>query len=95
LIVNTTPKPDVLESNGPSKIHTTGQLREFLSDMLSNVRSGSIDLDAARTMVKIAAQINESFYSEIKVAQVQLESKQERADLGDLPLGGKPKACQP
>lgn len=69
-------------------IKTTGDLRLFLSDLLSSVRDGTADLDAARTMVKLAAQINESFYSETKVAMVDIELKRTPAELGDLSLGG-------
>ena len=67
-------------------IKTTGELREFLATMLVGVKNGHVDLDAARSMVKIAGQINESFYSEIKVAKVNLEMKREAAALGDLAI---------
>jgi hypothetical protein len=74
--------------SGPQKINTTGELRTFLADLLVNVANGSADLDAARAMVKVAAQINESFYSEIKAAQVQMETFGEASHLlGNLPIG--------
>lgn len=69
-----------------TKIKTTGELREFLATMMVGVKNGHTDPDSARTMVKIAGQINESFYSEIKVAKVQLEMKREAASMGDLPI---------
>lgn len=73
--------------NGQQKIKTTGELRTFLADLLANVASGNADLDAARAMVKVAAQINESFYSEIKAAQVDIEAGKTARDLGELPIG--------
>ena len=73
--------------NSQPKIRTTGDLRTLLCDLLSKLENGSADLDAARTMVKVAAQVNESFYSEIKVAQVHMEAGRPAADLGNLPVG--------
>ncbi len=75
--------------NGSSQYHirTTGDLRTFLASMLVSVKGGEMDLDAARTMVKVAAQINESFYSEIKAAQVSIEGGSKAEQLGDLPIG--------
>lgn len=78
--------------NGSShnQIRTTGDLRTFLASMLVSVKGGEMDLDAARTMVKVAAQINESFYSEIKAAQVAIEGGAKAEQLGDLPIGKQP-----
>lgn len=69
------------------KIKNTGELREFLVDMLVGIKNGHLDLDKARNITKMAAQINESFYSEIKIAKVQMEAGQEAAKLGLLPIG--------
>lgn len=68
------------------KISTTGQLREFLTNMLVDVAQGRCDLEKARNATKIAAQINESFYSEIKIAKVMIEGQRAVADLGELPI---------
>ena len=67
-------------------IKTTGELREFLANMLIGIRDGQIEVDKAARMIKTAAQINESFYSEIKVAKVRLEAGQALTDLGRLPI---------
>ena len=72
----------------PKPLRTTGDLRMFLSMILVQVRNGSIDADAARVLVKLAAQINESIYSETKAAQIALELKRDPPMLGELPLGG-------
>ena len=71
-----------------STIKTTGQLREFLVKMMLCTKEGSIDADKARNITKLAAQINESFYSEIKIAKVMTEAGNlgDISKLGDLPI---------
>lgn len=69
-----------------AKIGNTGQLREFLSNMLLGVKDGAVKVDEARTMVKLAEKINESFYAELKVAQVHLQLERKVAELGKLVL---------
>jgi len=56
--------------------------------MLIGVKSGDIKPQEAAQMQKLAAQINESFYSEIKVAQVRRSLGEESKLLptGDLPI---------
>ena len=51
-------------------ISTTDDLRAFLANAMEQVESGAMDTDKARTLVKLAGQINESFYSEVKIARV-------------------------
>ena len=53
------------------KIKTTGELRDFLSDMLLGIKNGDLDPEKARNITKMAGQINESFYAEIKVAKTR------------------------
>ena len=69
-----------------ASISTTGQLREFLSNMLIGVKDGKISTDQASRMVKIAQQITESFYSEVKVKQVHLQAGESIHALGALPV---------
>jgi hypothetical protein len=68
------------------KISNTGQLREFLANMLLGVKSGDIKVDEARTMVKLAEKVNESYYAELKVAQVNLQLGRKVAELGKLEI---------
>jgi hypothetical protein len=72
-------------------IKTTGQLREFLATMIVGVKNGQLDTDKARNITKMAAKINESFYSEIKIAKVLIEAGKlaEVQDLGELPINTK------
>lgn len=70
-----------------SKIKTTGELREFLCSTINAVANGSMDTDKARNITKLAAQINESIYSEIKVARTMIELGRDSQPLGNLNLG--------
>lgn len=71
-----------------AKIKTTGQLREFICSAITGVANGTMDTDKARNITKLAAQVNESFYSEIKIAKVMVESGKDSAKLGSLPING-------
>lgn len=68
------------------KVETTGNLRSELASAMSAVRSGELELDNARTIVKLAAQINESLYSEMKVKQVLTDAGEETSRFGSLKL---------
>lgn len=70
-----------------AKIKTTGELRDFLVSMMLGVKNGDLDTDKARNITKLAAQVNESFYSEIKIAKVRMEAGQVATDLGSLRVG--------
>lgn len=71
------------------KIETTGQLRKFLTETIVQIREGAIGLDEAGKITKLAAQIHESFYSEIKIQKAQWEMgvQVKHSELGSLPLG--------
>ena len=69
-------------------IRTTGQLRDFLATMMVGVKNGDLDLDKARNITKLAGQINESFYAEVKVAKVRAEAGQIMPALGAMQVGG-------
>lgn len=71
------------------KIKTTGELRDFLANMMIGVKNGDIDLDKASRITKLAGQINESFYAEIKVAKIRAEAGEELIDLGAMVVGSK------
>lgn len=68
------------------QIKTTGDLREFLVLMMLGVKNGDVEPDRARNITKMAAQVNESFYSEIKIAKVQVEAGKTASTLGKLPI---------
>lgn len=68
-------------------IKTTGELRDFLATMMMGVKNGDLDLDKARSITKLAGQINESFYAEIKVAKVRAEAGAIMPALGAMCVG--------
>jgi hypothetical protein len=72
-----------------AKIKTTGQLRDFLADMMIGVKNGDLNIDKASRITKMAGQINESLYAEIKVAKVRLEAGEEMAKLGEMKIGAQ------
>ena len=74
-----------------AKIKNTGDLREFLCSAINSVANGTMDTDKARNVTKLAAQVNESLYSEVKVARMRLELREEAAKFGALNLAADKK----
>lgn len=70
-----------------SQITETGELRRFLANSLLGIKNGDLDIAKAAQITKMAAQINESLYAEVKVAAVQKAAGKEAAELGKLRLG--------
>lgn len=68
-------------------ISTTGQLREFLVNMMVGVKDGTLSPDKASQITKLAGQANESLYAEIKAARLSLDLKREVGQLGGLSIG--------
>jgi len=66
---------------------TTGDLRQFLADSIMAVKNGHMDSQKSRDVTKMAAQITESFYSEVKVAKTMKELGRSVKGLGELPIG--------
>lgn len=69
-----------------AKINTSGDLREFLCSSINSVANGTMDIAKAREVTKLAGQVNESFYAEVKVAQQQIALGNEAAKFGDLDI---------
>lgn len=68
-------------------VKTTGQLRRFLANLLTEVKDGVVDIDRASRLTKIAGQINESFYAETKVGIVRAEAGETLTKLGSMEIG--------
>lgn len=64
-------------------IKTTGDLRGYLASIMVAVGNGLCDADKARNIVKIAGQINESFYAEVKLNRLKMDLKQEVTKFGE------------
>lgn len=67
-------------------IRTTGELRAFLAQALEDVKDGTLEPERANRITKLAAQINESFYSEIKIVKILGEAGTAVSQLGELPI---------
>lgn len=70
-----------------SELRTTGQLRTMLAHAAKGVMQGTLDIDRAQALHKLAKNITDSLYSETKIAMFQNEIGQTVAKLGDMPLG--------
>ena len=69
-----------------SKIKTTGDLREFLTDVMEEVRGAKLSVERGSTVIKAAAQVNESFYSEIKTKALERTMGNATKDIGQLSI---------
>ena len=70
-----------------SKITNSGELRDFLCSAINGVANGTFDIKKAREVTKLAAQVTENMYAEVRVAKTQLELGAVAAKFGSLPLG--------
>lgn len=68
------------------QIKTSGQLRQNLVEMIRDVRDGKLEPSRASAASKLAAQINENFYAEIKAAKLDLQKGITPNVLGDMPI---------
>lgn len=71
----------------PKVIKTTGDLREFLTEMMTDIQGNRLNVEKAGAIIRAAQQINESFYSEIKTRHFQRQFGAKAHDLGHLPIG--------
>ena len=69
-------------------IETAGDLRKFLCQSINSVANGTMDISKAREITKLAGQVNESFYSEVKVARLKIDMQKTADEMGALPVGG-------
>jgi hypothetical protein len=72
-----------------SNIQTMGQLRQFLANAILGVRDGTLKVSEATAIKKMAEEINESMYAEVKVARLQKDLDRTVLPFGTLPLNNK------
>jgi hypothetical protein len=70
-----------------SEIKTTGQLREMLAMAARSVMNGSLEIDRANALHKIAKNISDSLYSETKIAMFRHDVGAELEKFGELQIG--------
>ncbi|HEY6018689.1 MAG TPA: hypothetical protein VIY48_02010 [Candidatus Paceibacterota bacterium] len=71
-----------------NEIKTTGDLRVLLANAAKAVMQGSMDIDRAVALHKLAKNISDSLYSETKIAMFRHEVEQPMEKFGDLKIGG-------
>ena len=69
-----------------NSIRNAGHLRAFLLDTMSEVRAGTLKVEQASVIQKLAAQVNENLYAEAKVSKLQKDAGFAVPELGELPL---------
>jgi hypothetical protein len=74
-----------------SEIKTTGDLRTLLANAAKAVAQGSMEIQRAEALHKLAKNITESLYSETKIAMFRHEVEQPAEKFGDLALGSPEK----
>lgn len=70
-------------------ISTTGDLRTFLSNTMLGVVGGDVSPEQAGTVAKLAQQINESMYAEIKSQKMKIELGKAAGDFGRTLIGNE------
>ena len=70
-----------------AEIKTTGQLRQMLAIAAKSVMNGSLDIERAIALHKLAKNISESLYSETKIAMFRNEVGEDMERFGELALG--------
>lgn len=68
------------------KIETTGDVRRILANALKGTVNGDMDVDRADRAWKIGQAINDSLYSEAKIAMLRHQLGETQAPLGELRL---------
>lgn len=69
------------------KLETTGELRSYLASMMLEVKDGTLEVNKARKITNLAGQINGSFYAEVKVAKLYLQTGKSMPPLGETRIG--------
>lgn len=72
-----------------ARIQTTGQLRQFLADSILAVKDGGMKVAEAVAIKKMAEEVNESLYAEVKVARLQKDLERQVDEFGKLPLNSE------
>lgn len=71
-----------------TKIETTGDLRAFIANVAMGVVNGDLKVDQAVAAIKAGEVINDSLYSETKLAAMQVVAGKEPTKLGTLSIRG-------
>ena len=70
-------------------IKNAGELRAFLIDVMEEVRAGTCDPLKADRIAKLAAQVNESFYSEAQLSLTAFKIGGKVIGIGEVEIGDR------
>ena len=70
-----------------TKINTTGKVRNFLADTLESIQNGTIEVEKAHAIVKMANQIHQSLQAEAKIMKIRADAGQAVGKLGHMEVG--------
>lgn len=76
-----------METKKLGELKTTGQLRTLLANAAKGIVNGSLGIDEATALHKIAKNISDSLYSETKIAMFRKDADLTLSEFGKLPLG--------
>lgn len=69
------------------KVETAGDLRQFLCNMIVGIKSGDLEIGKAAQITKMAEQVTNSLYAEIKLQQMAVVTGSVVEKIGTLNLG--------
>lgn len=68
-------------------IKTTGELRTLLANAMKGIMNGDLDVEKGIALHKLAKNVNESLYSETKIAMFHNDIGRTVDDMGALKIG--------
>ena len=69
-----------------NEIKTTGDLSKVLVEAISDVRCGHLDIPKASAMSKLARQVTETLYAELRAHKMFSDLGEQTQELNGLPL---------
>lgn len=73
-----------MAKSNSGEIEKTGDVRKILANALKGTVNGDMDVERADRAWKIGKTINDSLYSETKIAMLKHQLGQEQVPLGEL-----------
>jgi len=70
-------------------IRTSGDLRRFIAQSMSDVRSGDLSIDKATCIAQLSKEITSSLQAEVNAAKVKVALMQSGTDIGKITHLGK------
>lgn len=69
------------------ELRTTGQMRTMLANAAKAVMQGTLEIDRAVALHKLAKNVSDSLYSETKITMFRNEIGQTIEKFGEMPIG--------